>query len=398
MPEVANFDHNGIDVQFTTSTPPMGPLGGHVVGLVGTAPDKSPDWAYNVPHRITSRREAAKLDMQGHEAGSLYHCVMETLNRTSVTIYAVIVPETLDASGHVDHAATANDIIGGVDPLTDRLVGMTLLATCPEVPTLIACPGYSHQKGVRGEMVALAKRMMALPIIDAPDVPTGEIMEVSNSVGGPGLGYEAAYMVYPMPKIYSKAAKGDIAVAPSVLAVGAMASQKPWHSPGNQGVNATDMARVVNYNILDRTSEGDLLNRYGVSYFARTTLGGYSLIGNRTLMGEFVSHVGLRYAVARKLVKTAQAAMAKQLTKSFMEQEVKRISDWGQTLVADEVVPVFECYLHPELNTIENYKNGKWYIVLNYGQYSPNETMVYQINADDRLTGQFLEGVLNDGK
>ena len=78
-----------------------------------------------------------------------------------------------------------------------------------------------------------------------------------------------------------------------------------------------------------------------------------------------------------------------------MEQEVKRIDDWGQTLVADEIVPVFECYLHPELNSIENYKNGKWYIVLNYGRYSPNETMVYQLNADDGLTEQFLEDVLN---
>lgn len=395
MPEITNFEHNGVDVQFTKSPESLGALGGHVVGLVGTAPDKDAAIAFNTPYRIASLSDAAKLDVAGHEAGSLYHCVYETLKKTSVVIYVVVVPEAKKEDGAFDQMATMNNIIGGVEAGTDRLTGLRLLSTCAEVPTMIACPGYSHMDGLRSEMAAIAQRMMALVVLDAPDVATTDVVNYSKSVGGAGLGYEAAYVAYPMPKIYSKAAKGDIAVAPSVLAVGAMAAKKPWESPGNQGVNATDMTRVVNYNILDRTTDGDLLNRYGISYFARTTMGGYSLIGNRSLMGEFISHVGLRYAIARKLVKAAQKAMAEQLTKSFMEQQVKGISDWGQTLVADQVVPVFECYLHPELNTLENYKNGKWYIVLNYGQYSPNETMVYTINADDSLTAKFLEGVLN---
>ena len=396
MPEITNFEHNGVDVTFEKSPESLGSLGGHVVGLVGTAPDKDDSIAFNTPFRIASLSDLAKLGKKGSEAGSLYHCVYETLKKTSVTIYVVVVPEVKKENGVIDQTATMNNIIGGVEAGTDRLTGLRLLPTCAEVPTLIACPGFSHMKGLPSEMVSIAQRMMALVMLDAPDEPIDRVVdEFSTSVSGKDLGYEAAYVAYPMPMIYSKAAKGDIAVAPSVLAVGAMAAKKPWESPGNQGVNATDMTRVVNYNILDRNNKGDVLNRFGISYFARTTMGGYSLIGNRSLTGEFISHVGLRYAIARKLVKAAQKAMAEQLTKSFMEQQVKSISDWGQTLVADQVVPVFECYLHPELNTLEHYKNGKWYIVLNYGQYSPNETMVYTINADDSLTAKFLEGVLN---
>ena len=395
MPEITQFDHNGVRVDMTEAPPPLGPLGQHVVGLVGTAPNHHTDIVENVPYRIANMGDAEKLDTLGEEAGSLYHCVRETLKKTAVPIYVVVVPEGVDELGEPSDTETLNNIIGGIDPVTDQPTGLYVLPNCAEVPTMIACPGYSDQAGLRGEMVSIAKKMMAEPVLDAADVPIADVITESESMGGLGLGYEAAYLVYPMPKIYSKAAGGDIAVAPSVLAVGCMAARAPWESPGNQGVNATDMTRTVNYNILDDTTNGDLLNRYGVSYFARTSLGGFSLIGNRSVMGDFISHVGLRYAIARKLVKSSQRAMAENLTKSFMEQEVKRIDDWGQTLVADEIVPVFECYLHPELNSIENYKNGKWYIVLNYGRYSPNETMVYQLNADDGLTEQFLEDVLN---
>ena len=137
-----------------------------------------------------------------------------------------------------------------------------------------------------------------------------------------------------------------------------------------------------------------LLNRYGVSYYARTTLGGFSLIGNRSITGKFISYVGLEDAITRKLVKAAQKAMAKNLTKSFMEQEVKRIDDWIQTLVADETIPGGRVYLHPELNSVEKYKNGTWYVCIDYGRYAPNEHMIYQLNATDEIIEEFLEDVL----
>ena len=86
--------------------------------------------------------------------------------------------------------------------------------------------------------------------------------------------------------------------------------------------------------------------------------------------------------------------MAKNLTKDFMEQEVKRIDLWLQTLVADGTIPGGRVFLHPELNSIEKYKNGTWYLCINYGRYAPNEHMVYQLNADDSIIEEFLGEVL----
>ena len=46
-------------------------------------------------------------------------------------------------------------------------------------------------------------------------------------------------------------------------------------------------------------------------------------------------------------------------------------------------------YLYPTLNTVERYKNGSWYIVIDYGRYSPNEHMIFHPNAVDRIVEEF---------
>ena len=219
-------------------------------------------------------------------------------------------------------------------------------------------------------------------------------MTYSGDLGGADLGFDRCLLVHNMPSVYSKAAKKNVFLSPSSLAIAALAKVKQWESPGNQVTFAEDVSRVVEYNILDTSTEGDLLNRYGVSYYARTVLGGFSLLGNRSITGKFISYVGLEDAISRKLVKAGQKAMAKNLTKSFMDQEVKRINDWLQTLVADETIPGGSVYLHPELNSVEKYKNGTWFIVIDYGRYAPNEHMIYQLNARDEIIEQFLEDVL----
>lgn len=165
--------------------------------------------------------------------------------------------------------------------------------------------------------------------------------------------------------------------------------------PGNQGVAIQDVSRSVDYNILDTNTEGDLLNKNGVSYFGRTSMGGFSLIGNRSVTGQFISFVGLEDAIARKLEAASQTAMAKQMTANFWEQEVKKIDLFVQDLVAAQVIPGGSVYLHPTLNTVERYKNGSWYVVIDYGRYSPNEHMILHLNAVDSIVEQFIEEVLS---
>lgn len=388
MPEITNFDHNGISIETNRPPEPMGPLGPNVVGLVVTAPDRDDSVPLNVPYRIASQGQAQLLDKTGDELGTGWRAVSEILKKASVPIYVVVVEE-----GELPEETTAA-VIGGVDPVSGQPLGLSALAGCAEVPTIIGAPGFSDEKPVADAMATLARRLMCRFVADCPDLPVSEITDYSETLGGEGTGYRRCYLAYQMCEVYSRAALGNVFVAPSVHAIGCLAAVKPWESPGNQGVLIQGVSRHVNYNILDKTTDGDLLNRFGISYYARTSLGGFSLIGNRVVTGEFVSHVGLEDAIARKLVKSSQKAMANNLTKSFMEQEVRKVDAFIQDQVAAEIIPGGRVYLHPDLNTVEQYKNGSWYIVIEYGRYSPNEHMIFHINAVDSIVEEFLEEVL----
>ncbi|HEC0486930.1 TPA: phage tail protein [Pseudomonas aeruginosa] len=388
MAEVTNFEHNGVTLEATESPEAMGGLGDNVVGLVGTAPNKAAGVPLNGLYRISNMTQAEQLDPTGAEEGTLYHAVKQILKVVKCPVYVVVVPEGATP------ADTVNAVIGGVDATSGQKTGLQALIGAPEDLTIIGAPGFSDQQAVHSELASVAKRIRARFVFDGLDTDVQGQVTNSQAIGGAALGYDRGYLVHQMPAVYSKAASANVFLPPSTLAIAALASVKQWESPGNQVTYAADVSRLVEYNILDKSTEGDLLNRYGVSYYARTVLGGFSLIGNRTITGKFISYVGLEDAIARKLVKAAQKVMAKNLTKSFMEQEVKRINDWIQTLVADETIPGGRVYLHPDLNSVEKYKNGTWYLCIDYGRYAPNEHMIYQLNAVDSIVEEFLEEIL----
>jgi len=388
MAEVTNFEHNGVSIETTEPPEAMGGIGDNVVAIVGTAPDKHASVPLNVPFRISNYSQAALLDTTGDEAGTLPLVVKQILKVVKVPIYVVVVAEG------VDDAATQVNVIGGVDATSGQKLGLEALTVCPEAPTILGAPGFSSVQAVHSELASLGKRLRARVVLDGIDGTVADQVANSQTIGGAELGYDRCYVVHQMPAVFSKAAAANVFLAPSSLAIAALAVVKQWESPGNQVTYAADVSRTVEYNILDKSSEGDLLNKYGVSYYARTDLGGFSLIGNRSITGKFISYVGLEDALGRKLGKAAQKVMAKNLTKAFMEQEVKRIDDWMQTLVADGTIPGAKVYLHPELNSVEKYKNGTWYLVIDYGRYAPNEHMIYQLNATDEIIEEFLGDVL----
>lgn len=389
MPEIASFVHNGISVISHLAPPPMGPLGGIVLGVVGTAPDADPLLPKNSPVRIANLGDAAKLDMAGTERGTLWRTCHEIFRLVSVPIYAVIVEEGADA------AATTNNVIGKVDAATGQRLGIQALADCMETPTHIAAPGF-NTKPVADSLAAMGKRLFAVPVGDGPNTNDTAAVDYSKSLGGEGTGYEAFYMVDPQVAVYSQAAKGNVYFSAAAIALSCFARVKAWESPAKGGMGALidGTARTIDYNIMDKSTNGDLLNRHGVSYFARTSMGGFSLIGNRCVMGRFVSQVGLEYAIIRKLAKTAQRAMARNLSQSFMEQEITKLNVWLKSLQADETIMGAQVYLHPTLNNVENYRNGEWHIAIKYHGYAPNEHMVYHLIEDVGIVESFLEGVL----
>ncbi|MCS6237150.1 phage tail protein [Shewanella baltica] len=388
MPEIASFVHNGISIERHAAPPPMGPLGSVVLGLVGTAPDADPLLPKNSPIRVTYG-DVGKLDLAGTETGTLWRSCYEILRLVSVPIYVVIVEAGVDA------AAATNNVIGKKDAITGQRTGIEALADCQETPTHIAAPGF-NTKPVADALAAMGMRLFAIPVGDGPNTNDKAAVEYSDDLGGAGTGYESFYLVDPQVAVYSQAAKGNVYFSAAAIALSCFARVKAWESPAKGGMGALiqGTARVIDYNIMDKSTNGDLLNRNGISYFARTSMGGFSLIGNRCVMGRFVSQVGLEYAIVRKLAATAQLAMGRNLSKSFMEQEITKLNYWLKTLQADETIMGAQVYLHPTLNTVDNYRNGEWHIAIKYHGFAPNEHMVYHLIEDVGIAESFLEGIL----
>jgi phage tail sheath protein FI len=391
MPVNNAFEHNGISLITSDPLPPMGPPGEDVVCLIGTAPDKDASVQLNVPVRIANQGHWALVDSTGDEKGSLIHAIEKTHQQAQVAIYVIVVEEGADI------AATTANIIGGVDPTTKQKLGIAAVVECTERASIIAAPGFSHQKAVIDTLAAMGAKIRARVIADGPSTTTDALITLLDTLGGVGSNHDRVMMVDPAVSIYSRKAKGDIVVPGSVVAIGALAAVKQWESPGNRSMPINGTVRTIEYNILDKSSEADLIQRNGAAVIAHTSLGGWSLIGNRTITGKFISYVGLEDVLCRKLEASSQRVMSKNMTKSFWDQVIRRINGFLDELIASEIIPGGKIYLHPELNTASRYQNGSWYIVFDYGRYAPNEHMIFHINAKEQYVAEYLEEALKNG-
>ena len=391
MAEIPHFEHNGITIERSEAPPPMGLPGPNVVGWVVTAPDKDESIPFNKPIPISNLADVSKLDPEGKDRGTGWRAVYETLRRTKVLQYVVVVPEAENVED------TFNNVLGGYDAETGQRTGIAALSECDIKPTIIAAPGFSHKKTIIDALVVVAKKIRCRVVADGPSLGEKAAINLSKELGGEGAGYERVYLVDVMPMVYSKAAKDLVFVPPSTMAVGAMAAVAQWESPGNQGVYIEGLKRTVEYSIADKTTEGSRLNKFGVSYFTRLDQGGYILVGNRSVTGEFIPHVGLEDEIARRITAVSQRTMSKNLTRVFMEQEINKLNNFLKRLVAEGILPGGGVYLDPVRNNVDSYKNGTWYIVFAFGRYSPNEHMVMKLNADDKYIEEFLGDVI-DGR
>ncbi|ODA28347.1 phage tail protein, partial [Veronia pacifica] len=380
-----DFEHNGVEVHTREPQPSMGGLSAQVVHLVGTA--KHTTLNHNEPTRLFNYASAMMaLDTKGTREGSLPNVVRYLLEYVKCILYVTVVPEG------ANFEATKANVIGGVNSQTGEITGLETVKACPETPTIIAAPGFASL--VVGQKLALmARDVRCRAVLDAPNTNDMAAAEFAARFGAEGTGQDKLSIVDPwFLKTYDGA---QVLLPASIALVAAMASVDGWESPQNLAVLCDETARNVSYKINDKTTQANFLNKHGVVTIARTRMGGYSIIGNRTNTGRFISHVGLEDLMARKLEETSQPLMGKNLTSDFMKQVVERLTNWGQSLVANEVIPKFVAYLHPDKNNVENYKSGRWYLCVDYGRYSPNEHMVYEMSVDDGLIATFLEEVIN---
>lgn len=384
---INDFELNGVEVKTIEPLPSMGPLALQVVHLTGTAPNKNAAITYNEATRLWNYSHAMMmLDSTGERAGTLPNLVRYLLEYVKCIVYVTVVEDT----GVV--ATTEANVIGGIDSATGAVTGLQTIKACAETPTIIAAPGF-NSKALGQALALIGRDVRCRPVLDGPNTNDMAAAEFAAEFGAEGTGEDKLCIIDPwFLKTYDGA---QVLMPASIALVAAIASVEGYESPQNRAVLCDETSRNVTYKINDKTTQANFLNKHGVVTIARTRMGGYSIIGNRTNTGRFISHVGLEDLMARKLEETSQPLMGKQLTEAFMTQVIDRLTNWGQNLVAQEVIPVFKAFLHPDKNNLENYTSGRWFLCVNYGRYSPNEHMVYEMSVDNGLIEAWLEEVVN---
>ncbi|MBL4276321.1 phage tail protein [Vibrio fluvialis] len=384
---IEDFELNGVTVDTIEPLPSMGPLASHVIHLTGTATNKHAGLPYNEPTRLYKISDAMlMLDTTSDRAGTLPYVVRYLMEFVKCVVYVTVVEEGANA------AETEANVVGGTDAATGAVTGLQTIKACPETPTIVAAPGFSS-KPVGQSLALIGRDIRCRPVLDGPNTNDMAAAEFAGEFGAEGTGEDKLAIIDPW---FLKTYDGVQLLMPASIAlVAAMASVEGYESPQNIGVSCDETSRNVSYKINDSTTQANFLNKNGVVTIARTRMGGYSIIGNRANTGRFISHVGLEDLMARKLEETSQPLMGKQLTEDFMNQVVDRLTNWGQNLVAQGVIPVFKAFLHPSKNNLENYTSGRWYLCVNYGRYSPNEHMVYEMSVDNGLIEAWLEEVVN---
>ena len=386
---IQDFEMNGAEVRTIEPQPSMGPLALQVVHLTGTAPNKHAGMALSESTRLWDYSHAMMmLDTTGDRAGTLPLVVQYLFEYVKAIVYVTIEEEG------ADYSATEANIIGGIDASTGAKTGIYTAKSCAETPTIIAAPGFSSI--TLGQKLSLIGRdVRCRPIIDGPNLNDMEAAKFAANFGAEGTGQDKLSIIDPW--FLTKHDGEQVLMPASIALVAAMASVNGHESPQNLGVNCEETSRHVEYIINDKTTQANFLNKHGVVTIARTRMGGFSIIGNRCNTGRFIGHVGLEDLMARKLEETSQPLMGKLLTPDFMQQVIDRLTNWGQSLVAENIIPKFTAYLHPSKNSVENYTSGRWFICLDYGRFSPNEHMVYEMSVDNGLIAAMLEEVINGG-
>ncbi len=299
----ANFLHGVETIEIDKGPRPIRTVKTAVVGLVGTAPTGP----VNRPTIVLSERDAAQFGTVA-DAASAGHSIPQALDAIfdygagTVIVVNVFDPAVHTVTGEVGKTPiSAAEIIGTVAADGSR-TGLKALDDTYNLfgfdAKLLIAPGYATLASVTTELIAMADKLRAMALIDAPAGIT-----VQQAVEGRGpsgsinfnTSSERAILCYPHLKVYDPLTNADRLEPMSPRLAGLMCATDVergyWWSPSNQefkGIVGTE--RPITARVNDPQSEANLLNETGIVTVFNSFGSGYRAWGNRSAAWPSVSH------------------------------------------------------------------------------------------------------------
>lgn len=206
------------------------------------------------------------------------------------------------AYDHADPSLVSSaDIIGAVSAGGDR-TGLQALLDCYSLfgfhPKILIAPGFSTATAVATELSAMADKVRAIALVDAPIGTT-----VSEAITGRGAegainfntSSERVGLCFPHLKRYDLATETEVLEPMSPRLAGVICAKDIergyWWSPSNtefKGITGTEFRITAGIN--DPTSEANLLNEVGIITVFNAFGTGLRTWGNRSAAWPSVTH------------------------------------------------------------------------------------------------------------
>lgn len=296
----ANFLHGVETIIIEKGPRPITGVKTAVIGLVGTAPIQTVDAAnktINQPVVIRNPVDAAKYfgeNTTGYTIPAALDAIFDQGNGPICIVVNVFDPATHVTDGDPDPSkVVASDIIGEVDTDGNRSGLQALIGTYNlfgYVAKMLIAPGYCTQNAVATEMIAVADKLRAMALIDAPIGTT-----VSEAIAGRGsdgtinfnTSNKRAVLCFPHVKRYDTATDAEVLEPLSQRLAGVIAARDVekgyWWSPSNAEIKGiVGMELPITALINDSTTEANALNEAGVVTLFNSFGTGIRTWGNRS--------------------------------------------------------------------------------------------------------------------
>ena len=296
----ANFLHGVETIVIEKGPRPITGVKTAVIGLIGTAPIQSVDVAYqtiNQPVIIRNPVDAARyfgVNTTGYTIPAALDAIFDQGNGPICIVVNVFDPAVHLTDTTPDPTKVlSSDIIGAVDVDGNRSGLQALVGTYNLfgfVAKMIIAPGFCTQEAVSTEMIAVAERLRAMALIDAPIGTT--VQEAITGRGPSGtINFETsskrAVLCYPHVKRYDTATDTEVLEPLSQRLAGVIAAKDVdrgyWWSPSNTEIKGiTGMELPITALINDSTTEANALNEAGIVTLFNSFGTGIRAWGNRS--------------------------------------------------------------------------------------------------------------------
>jgi Phage tail sheath protein FI len=360
-----SFLHGAEVVEVAGGARPIQTASTSVIGLVGTALDADDSiFPLNTPVLITSLKESAAIGLDG------------TLPAALDGIFdqggAVVVLVRVDPGA--SPAASAVNVIGGVDEATGNYTGMKALLSAKSVvgvkPRILIAPGFTQVEAVLTEFISIADGLRGFVYADGPNTNDADAITYQTKFGS-----KRCMIIDPWVKVLGS--DGNESIEPSSARIAGVRAQVDnkegyWVSISNHTIKGIiGTARAVDFALGDFTARANILNENHITTIIQED--GYRIWGARTVQTTdtkwlFESVVRVNDVINDSILAAHLWAIDKGITKTYVEDVTEGVKGFLRKLESDGAIVGGDCWADPEANAPANIQLGN--VVFDY-EFTP---------------------------